>query len=1572
MLFSQSASDFQHFYELLLARRLLKGRYLTLSMERKILNLLPAMSKGELMIHDVAQSMKLTDLFRSYFLKKVDYDGLLVSNETIDLVLLPNRLTVNVLTASLWPSSLLAPLSFSSLCLPGAMNTIKQQFISFYNNQDSSVNNAWSLVQPKFKCLEISGSAENSHRINGTYEPTSERRDGWPIYVMQGAGYGILEYFAKTSTWQLKKVSDKGKNAGWAYCKVPSNSSPAGKDVTWYVWKKNIKRWIIQPITVVERAVSSTDSLLTEGAQRKSTKRIVWCHSAGTVLMKMCWPDETECFLRLSEPQAALLLLYNVSEGCAIQPSDDHLLDDHVVSYGDMISKLNLTHSELVLLLRSLTTARCPLLQFFAVGEESDTIPDNFAPHHLFKLSTQLKSAALGGRDENDPIVVPCSDTDNNNNSDGNYMNAGVLMLYGWRNEQIDACIVRLLKKAYVEKSGEFPSRSRNANTALSLDTLCDQVKISLLARCDVSFDDIMRRCERLVSVGIIDKQAGNRESLRSTAYGYIVDSESQSSAKDPGALALILDKKVSGADLFDHLKVILSIRSLPASAPGINFDLFRRKFLSWILESQCNWLEQENILDLLAKLVVQFLHTSVVQLNTLKLQFISGLNELQTRPLHRLLSAIEGLDVLEAKLLSMVTMPYSPVIHNYCDLTRSYVNFLPLALLKEIVRRFTSLRSHDMSIGFIDLAEEDDQAVFDSLSDIDELVIEEPSLLNSQLDTFDLSPRRKFLQDKVSLLWSTKANISKRTLKQLGIRLDILPLTSTPQTLDSDSYQEASVHSNNDGALNSFNHTNNPRSLLTRLSATGRHFAHDADRREWANQLLVSARLLGRNAAEQATQVYMRNLSRRHEQREDDEGDEGDQEDDNDNDDEDDDDEEEDDENDPDEDDSDDEDFVVTLTFEQFVSAIITEATEAARRDINENQIKCNPVFTFADCLDEMYFTRTVDCIARMFKVPLKFQDKQQEDNEGSIMGNMLSAPSQQEEMIPCEFCTDNIPVSLFEAHVLECRGDNRHHNVLQMGQMLHPSINHANAAALLSLLPGLPRNRLTEWLQSFQDPTAQTPQHRLLQPRGGGMNIIVPSLPDEIGNGDVPSQEYAAVKERPKARSRLGILLLESLLDDILAVCRRQVRDTTAVFTLEKQGFSSLLRSTFELLDRDGDGYLTSSDFADEELDFSDLSSIVNPHILYGNHHSTPNINMHSSPDFQSDTLRRGSFSRMSSPARLNLHAALDFNGDNMSVNELTPLALQKADSLWVSVSNEKSLPRPEASRSFCCVNETEQELVSLIEHVQFMLDDSQSTAIALLIHFKWDLKSLAEEYIENSRVVRNAVGLGPRNKPPFYRLDVYRQANSQQPNASPFKRNTSGGEVVTCGICHDQCLPADCFSLHCLHWFCRDCWQSFIETALMDHSIAIHCPHPECKQLVTFDMQQFFAEEACLEEGKSCLIKSFVEERRGKKVIGTYCKNPRGCKGVVFMNEDADVSEALCSLCSTVFCAGCDLPPHAPATCEMLTDWEQKGGYLETGRAEDIEARRLKHLTTKPCPRCGVRIEKNGGCPVSNPFK
>ena len=190
------------------------------------------------------------------------------------------------------------------------------------------------------------------------------------------------------------------------------------------------------------------------------------------------------------------------------------------------------------------------------------------------------------------------------------------------------------------------------------------------------------------------------------------------------------------------------------------------------------------------------------------------------------------------------------------------------------------------------------------------------------------------------------------------------------------------------------------------------------------------------------------------------------------------------------------------------------------------------------------------------------------------------------------------------------------------------------------------------------------------------------------------------------------------------------------------------------------------------------------------------------------------------------------------------------------------------------------------------------------------------------------------------------------------------------VECGICLDTVVATDAYALNCKHWFCGDCWRGYLQSALGGTGgcgVLPFCPQSKCKMIVPLDLPEMLGPPSLYQGIYRALLKAFVEQQRlGKQGVATYCKNPRGCSGIVLLADDASNSEATCSLCSCQFCAVCDLPPHSPATCELVAKWEEKGGYLETGRAADVEARKLKHLTTRPCPRCGVRIEKNGGCP------
>ena len=69
VLCSETSAEFQHFYELLLARRLLRYRFISLPVERRVLELLPAMSKSAQMLHDIEQTEESMQRFKKYLLR---------------------------------------------------------------------------------------------------------------------------------------------------------------------------------------------------------------------------------------------------------------------------------------------------------------------------------------------------------------------------------------------------------------------------------------------------------------------------------------------------------------------------------------------------------------------------------------------------------------------------------------------------------------------------------------------------------------------------------------------------------------------------------------------------------------------------------------------------------------------------------------------------------------------------------------------------------------------------------------------------------------------------------------------------------------------------------------------------------------------------------------------------------------------------------------------------------------------------------------------------------------------------------------------------------------------------------------------------------------------------------------------------------------------------------------------------------------------------------------------------------------------------------------------------------------
>ena len=475
--------------------------------------------------------------------------------------------------------------------------------------------------------------------------------------------------------------------------------------------------------------------------------------------------------------------------------------------------------------------------------------------------------------------------------------------------------------------------------------------------------------------------------------------------------------------------------------------------------------------------------------------------------------------------------------------------------------------------------------------------------------------------------------------------------------------------------------------------------------------------------------------------------------------------------------------DQMLKLTFQQFISALfITSSSDInISKDVDMHVFEngSNVETTIDNIFDNYIFKRMIDNLSAIVKSEYDFKecnDEDEEDDNKSISSVIDSSSEKNEtveDMIPCEFCTDSIRVSQFEAHIIACQAGNINN--------LHQVRNHNTDSKK--------RNHL----------------------------------------------KSDSKITRPTTHSIEGISLIEDLLNSIIKQSSETFRmDETELSSDDSvyysPNFTSMLESCFNFLDRDHDGFLTSADFSTDELDYCELQHLVDPFQLY-----EPKV-------IVSGTARNNLL--MDNDIEEFLRDD-DFNGICI---ESTPISLQKTNSLWMSVSNEKSMPIADPSRSYSGLGEAEYELSQLIDRTRYIIDDSESTAIALLIHYKWDLKSLVEDYIENKSIVRYSVGLGSRSSPSFFRYDYYKTQSEVD-----FSESTP-----ICDICKEPTDPIDCFSLPCLHWFCRDCWEGFLTTAINDRVVACYCPQSDCKMFVTEEMKKYLCNSVKYNEAKSILTK------------------------------------------------------------------------------------------------------------------
>ena len=119
-----------------------------------------------------------------------------------------------------------------------------------------------SYSSSRLQCLRVEGCVgERARDINGVYEPTDEKFDGFCRYLKKGGQNNWMEYNAARGHWHIKKAESKGSVNAWAYCMSSIVAPPDRIGGCWHVY--NGSDFPEQPSL---RVTTVYESVLVQGA----------------------------------------------------------------------------------------------------------------------------------------------------------------------------------------------------------------------------------------------------------------------------------------------------------------------------------------------------------------------------------------------------------------------------------------------------------------------------------------------------------------------------------------------------------------------------------------------------------------------------------------------------------------------------------------------------------------------------------------------------------------------------------------------------------------------------------------------------------------------------------------------------------------------------------------------------------------------------------------------------------------------------------------------------------------------------------------------------------------------------------------------------------------------------------------------------------------------------------------------------------------------------------------------------------------------------------------------------------
>eukprot|EP00826_Nyctotherus_ovalis_P049942 TRINITY_DN6072_c0_g1_i2.p1 TRINITY_DN6072_c0_g1~~TRINITY_DN6072_c0_g1_i2.p1 ORF type:complete len:502 (+),score=168.25 TRINITY_DN6072_c0_g1_i2:72-1577(+) len=299
------------------------------------------------------------------------------------------------------------------------------------------------------------------------------------------------------------------------------------------------------------------------------------------------------------------------------------------------------------------------------------------------------------------------------------------------------------------------------------------------------------------------------------------------------------------------------------------------------------------------------------------------------------------------------------------------------------------------------------------------------------------------------------------------------------------------------------------------------------------------------------------------------------------------------------------------------------------------------------------------------------------------------------------------------------------------------------------------------------------------------------------------------------------------------------------------------------------------------------------------------------------------------------------LDYNGCGLNTAYKDIMLSDSEDDVWANspVMEVKSSVQPELFeiKEFTHV---EKLLDEAVQSITDLLGVTNDQAVSILKYFKWDVSKIESKWFDDPVHYGKLCGIT---------FDSSMMQGDEKSNLLDFDPNVD--ECVVCYESFTEAKPGA--ALDCKHKFCDECWKGACEAALSKGTEGVYarCPFLKCFMQIPRSFFKKYCDPGSFEKYTKYLCKSFTDNNKNIK----WCPAP-GCK--YFAASEFGFPDTITCKCGFVFCANCSLESHKPIDCEMLKNWSKK-------TASDSENSLWLTANTKPCPKCKVSIEKNGGC-------